>query len=80
MSLLEQMNGTILRGLAVFGALAIAVLVLMVLNWLAVHVFGYEHDAVLDAMVSISVLMFAGAGGVKYASGKKITNRGDSDE
>lgn len=75
MNLLEQMNGTILRGLAVLGALALAVLVLMVLGWLATSVFGYDPDIIIDMMVSISVLMFAGGAGVKYASGKTISDK-----
>jgi len=77
---LEKLNGTILRGLAVFGALAIAAVGLMILNWTATAVFGYDSGLVLETMVSLSVLMFAGGAGVKYASGHTVNKKETEDE
>ena len=73
----KELNGTVLRGLATFGALAIGVVVLIALEWLADEALGQPTttQTVIEVMISISVLMFSGSAGYKYAQSHEIEKK-----
>ena len=74
--LLESVNGQILRGLAVLGAVLIGLLMILITDWVAWNVFGIRLDDVWEAVIAAFVLLSSAGVGLKYAQ-KHDVRKGD---
>ena len=71
-----ELNGQILKALAVLGAVLIGLLMILITNWVAWHVFGIRLDDVWEAVVAAFVLLGSAGVGLKYAQ-KHNVHKGD---
>ena len=75
MNLIEQLNGTILRGLAIFGAVAIALVVLLIIEWFAMQFLGLSLSGVWQSLIGLVTLAITGGGAAKYVSAHIVSKK-----
>jgi len=75
LSLLEQVNGGLLKAAAVLGFAAVAFLVVVLLAWFARHILGVSITQTWETITSIFVLVLGGTAGVSYVGKHKVDKK-----
>jgi len=75
MSLIEQLNGAVMKAAAMFGFAAVAYLVLIVLAWIGQQTLGLTMDETWKTVSSIIVILLGGSAGAKYVTSHDVSKK-----
>ena len=75
----RELNGDIVKALAVLGAVLIGLLMVLAVNSIAEKIFGYNLSDVWEAVIGGFVLLTSGGVGLKYAQGHDLHKK-EQDE
>jgi len=73
--MLERMNGTVMKTLAIIGTAGIAYLMLLALGWLADRSLGVTFDTTTETITSILVIIVGGSAGARYVTSHDVQKK-----
>jgi hypothetical protein len=76
----KQVNGGLVKVLAVAGVVGIILLMLIALDWIARVALDVETGEVTKWFTAIFTLVLGGSAGAKYVSGLEVTKKEDGPD
>jgi len=73
--MIEKMNGTVMKVLAIVGVAGLAYFMMLVLAWLTQMAFDVTFDETAKTITSIIVLLVGATAGAKYATTHEVQKK-----